>query len=78
MVKKDKPKKILKRDMEKTLQFSFKGILLTPDKKKFRAVVRVKNRRFDLGIFNTERQAISAYAAAQKKYRRILSYNKKK
>ena len=71
-LKKDPSKKPLKRDSLKELQFNFAGISLTEDRKKFRAVVCVKGRRFDLGTYNTEIQAINAYNKAKCKYERIF------
>ena len=60
-------------DSIKTKQFKFKGISLTRDKKKFRAVVKLGKRRFDLGIFNTEIQAITAYNKTKRKYERLFN-----
>lgn len=70
---KEKTIKPLKRDSEKAIQFNHAGISLTNNKKKFRAVVRFKNRRFDLGVFNTEKQAIDAYVKAKKRYARLFN-----
>ena len=70
--KKDLSKKPLKRDSVKELQFNFVGVSLTANKTKFHALLYVKGHRFDLGVFNTEIQAKTAYDKAKRKYERIF------
>ena len=55
-----------------------KGVYMNKNKKRYIAMYRFRGKRIYLGTYNTEIQAVKAYAKAAKKYARLFPENKLK